>query len=151
MIDLISDFIPHSMIAMGIVLLTIEILVLGFSTFVLFFLGVSLILTGSLMFAGVLPITLSNILLSNALISFLLAIALWKPLKKMQNHTDTTPVKSDFTGLQFMITEEISDMSAPVYKYSGITWKLMSEQKIPANSKVEVVKAEVGVFWVKPF
>ncbi|MCZ2721410.1 NfeD family protein [Marinomonas sp. 15G1-11] len=149
MFDFISNNIAHSMIALGIVLLIVEVLVLGFSTFVLFFLGLSFIITGGLMLADILPVTFSSILLSNALACIFLALVLWKPLKKMQDNTETKTIKSDFTGIQLTTIEEISDTSTPEYKYSGIMWKLKSTELIPENTRVEVIKAEVGTFWVK--
>ncbi len=65
----LEGFIPELMVTAGIVLLAIEILVLGFATFILFFLGVSLVITGVLAWAGVLPVTWPALLLANALLT----------------------------------------------------------------------------------
>ncbi len=146
----LSQYVPELLITAGIALLAIEILVFGFATFVLFFLGLSLVLTGALTWAGILPATWTALLLANAIISFALAAVLWKPLLKLQNKSDHKPVKSDFDGHRFFIESDVDSKGSSSYVYSGITWRIKSEQPIAAGTEVEVVKAEVGVFWVKP-
>lgn len=144
-----NTHIPQVLIALGIIALTIEVAILGFSTFILFFIGLSLIITGSAMWLELLPDTMTSILLSNAIVSFLLSLLLWSPLKKMQESSDKKEVKSDFDGIRFVIEEEVSLTSKVKHSHSGIDWLVKSRETIPAGSEVEVTKAEVGVLWVK--
>jgi hypothetical protein len=51
----ISNNLPESLIMAGLALLLIEVVVLGFSTFVLFFVGLAALVAGGLMAVGVLP------------------------------------------------------------------------------------------------
>ncbi|WP_143872905.1 NfeD family protein [Catenovulum sediminis] len=147
--DVLAENIPQSLVALGIVMLAIEVAILGFATFLMFFIGLSLVITGSLMWLDILPQTWGSILLANAIVSGLLAIALWKPLRNLQNKSEVKSVKSDFDGVRFFCDTPIDSKGLSTHTYSGITWKLKSETPIPAGAEVEVVKAEVGTFWVK--
>ncbi|MDP5031070.1 MAG: NfeD family protein [Paraglaciecola sp.] len=133
---------------LGLALLAIEIAVLGFSTFVLFFVGVAALLSGVLIFIGAIPETLLSASLSVAVITALAAILLWKPLKNMQNKVDTKKAKGDLVGHRFVVDAAVSPTENPTYRYSGIDWKLVSTELIPAGSKVEVTEADVGVFHI---
>ena len=145
-----SQYLAESIIAFGLILLTIEVVILGFTTFVLFFLGLALVITGSAVWLNILPQSYTSILVATALISGILAVTLWKPLKRMQGHTESKEVKSEFAGERFFIDADITPRSTTEYKFSGIMWKLKSEQSIDAGTEVEIVKLEVGTMWVKP-
>jgi membrane protein implicated in regulation of membrane protease activity len=145
----LEQYIPQLMITAGIIILAIEVAVLGFATFILFFLGLSLVITGAACWLGIMPATWPVILLSNAILSTVLAAVLWRPLLRMQSKTDDKRVKSDFDGHRFVISDAVDKSGSVRYSFSGIQWKLKSEAEIAAGSEVEVVKAEVGVLWVK--
>lgn len=147
--DTLAAYIPQLMITAGLALLVFEVMVLGFATFILFFLGVSLVLTGIAAWVGILPTHWSALLLSNALLTAILAACLWKFMLKMQDQTDSKPVKSDFDGHRFYLLEDVNRLGDARYSYSGVDWALRSEQPIAAGTEVEIVKAEVGVLWVK--
>lgn len=139
-----------SMFVIGLALLVIEILVLGFSTFVLFFMGLAAIATGLLFFVGIVPESALNALLSTAILSGFFAGVLWQPLKKMQQETDDTKAQSDLIGLQFELTEELLPGKQHLHKYSGIEWQLKSSVMIPIGAKVKVTAVEVGIMHVEP-
>ncbi len=141
---------PELLIALGLVILAIEVAILGFATFILLFLGISLVITGFAMWIGFLPETLTSILASNAILTSILAVALWQPLKRMQDQTETKTVSNDFMGLTFVINESVDRRGLVLHKYSGISWQLKSEVEIAKDTEVKVVKAEVGILWVKP-
>ena len=145
----LAHYIPQLMITAGIIILAIEVAVLGFATFILFFLGLSLIITGAICWVGLMPATWPVILLANAILTTVLAGVLWRPLLRMQSHTDDKRVKSDFEGHTFVTSETVNKSGSALYPFSGIQWKLKSDIEIAAGSEVEVVKAEVGVLWVK--
>ena len=90
---------PQSLLVAGILALIIEVAILGFASIVLFFLGLSLVLSGLLMLIGILPETLTAALWSNALITCGLALALWKPLKRLQDERQPTPINSDLPAM----------------------------------------------------
>lgn len=139
----------ETLLIIGIALLVIEIVVLGFSTFVLFFVGAAAVLTSGLLYLGIIPDTLLAALLCTAIITAISAGILWKPLKNMQSKVDTTKAKGDLVGHSFILVEDVAPELTPEYRYSGITWKLKSSEHIAAGTKVEVVEADVGVFYIK--
>ena len=73
------------LIFFGIALLILEIAFFGFATFVLFFVGIAMLVTGGLIALGLLPEVLNIAIISVALLSIVSALVLWKPLKKMQS------------------------------------------------------------------
>ncbi|MBH0050516.1 NfeD family protein [Pseudoalteromonas sp. SWYJZ19] len=148
--DFITQNLPQTLMVLGIVALIIEVAVLGLSTFILLFFGLSLFLTGLLMSFGILPDSLTTALWSNAIVTAGLAVVLWKPLKQMQNRVDKKQVNSDFAELTFVLTSDVTEQGLTTHQYSGISWKLKSEQPISDGTEVLVTKKEVGVMWVKP-
>ncbi|HDY90528.1 MAG TPA: NfeD family protein [Pseudoalteromonas sp.] len=148
--DFITQNLPQTLMVLGIVALIIEVAVLGLSTFILLFFGLSLFLTGLLMSFGILPDSLTTALWSNTVVTAGLAVALWKPLKQMQNRVDKKQVNSDFAELTFVLTSDVTEQGLTTHQYSGISWKLKSEQPIIAGTEVVVTKKEVGVMWVTP-
>ena len=105
--EAMQDYVPQLIITAGFLLLAIEVVVLGFATFILFFLGLALIITGTLAWAGVMPPTWPVMLLANALLTTALAGVLWRPLLRLQSHTDTKRAKSDFEDYQFILEEAV--------------------------------------------
>lgn len=139
----------ETLLIIGIALLVIEIVVLGFSTFVLFFVGAAAVLTSGLLYLGIIPDSLLGALLSTAIITAISASLLWKPLKNMQSKVDLTKAKGDLVGHSFILVEDVAPEMTPVYRYSGIDWKLKASEHLVAGTKVEVTEADVGVFYIK--
>ncbi len=146
--DWISNNLANVLIIIGLVLLAIEVGVLGFSVMVLFFIGLGCLLSGILIFVGVLPATVVSALTGVAILSFLSAVILWKPLKKLQNEVVESNVKSDLIGHSFVLETDISSRDHGVHNYSGIEWKVKSDDPISAGTEVEVIHADVGEFKV---
>lgn len=145
----LTDNLAQSLIAIGLLLLAIEILVLGFATFVLFFVGLAALISGALIYIGVVPDTVSGALLSVGVSTVLFAVVLWKPLKNLQAKVETKKVTSDLVGHRFTLKSDISPDQQPNYHYSGINWRLTSEQVLAAGTEVEVVDVTVGQFKVR--
>jgi membrane protein implicated in regulation of membrane protease activity len=139
----------QTLLVLGFAMLAIEIVVLGFSTFVLFFVGLAAVLTAVLLFLGLIPDSVLSASLTISIISTLAAILLWKPLKKLQNKVDKTKAKGDLVGHSFVLTEAVSPAINPKYRYSGIDWKLISTETLAIGTKVEVTEADVGIFYIK--
>ncbi|MEP4889293.1 MAG: NfeD family protein [Aliiglaciecola sp.] len=147
--ELITNNLAESLIVLGLVMLAIEIAILGFATFILFFVGVASVLAGALMYIGMIPDTLMSATLTVGILTAVSAALLWKPLKNIQQKVDKKPAQSDLIGHRFMLQENVSITENPYYHYSGIQWQLKSAQPISAGSMVKVIKAEVGLFYVE--
>lgn len=145
----LTNNLTEGLLIIGLLLLILEIAVLGFSTFILLFIGLSSLITAGLFHFGLFEPSVLTALLSISVLSAFSAVVLWKPLKKMQSNVDTSKAKSDLVGHQFILAEPVSTTENPNYRYSGIDWKLISTENLAAGTKVEVVIAEVGVFHIK--
>ncbi|MBU3003894.1 NfeD family protein [Paraglaciecola arctica] len=139
----------ESLLILGILLLVIEVAVLGFSTFVLFFVGCAAVVSAALLYIGIVPDTLLAAMLSTGIFTALLAVLLWKPLKNMQTQVDTTKAKGDLVGHSFTLVEDVAPELTPIYRYSGIDWKLIATEHLVSGTKVHVVEADVGEFHIK--
>ncbi|WP_413702217.1 NfeD family protein [Psychromonas sp. KJ10-10] len=147
--DYIVSHFPQTLIVIGLILLAIEVMVLGFSTFVLFFVGLGTIITGALMAMGLIPETLLMALLSTAVISSFIAIFAWKPMKRIQNKVEVKQIDNDMIGHQFYLSEELAIGKTITHHYSGITWQVKAKEALPAGTEVKIVKMEVGVLTVE--
>jgi membrane protein implicated in regulation of membrane protease activity len=147
--DWVSNNLAESLIIVGLALLVVEVVVLGFSTFVLFFVGLAAVITGGLMRIGFLPDSMLAALSSIGVLTALLAIFLWRPLKSMQNNVERKKVTSDLVGHSFILSEAVSMSTNPVYRYSGIDWQLSSEKELSAGTLVEVAGVAVGKFIIQ--
>ncbi len=147
--DLLTNNLAETLVVLGLALLAIEILVLGFSTFVLFFVGVAAVFSGFLMYLGLIPESMLNAMLSVGIFTAIVAFFAWKPLRNMQNDVETKRADGDLVGHRFRLTEDVSESVNPIYRYSGIDWKLTSAEEIKSGTEVEVTQTDVGVFHVK--
>lgn len=137
------------MLVSGLLLLIIEVAVLGFATFVLFFVGLSALITAGIFYTGLLEATYINAFISCAVFTAITALVLYKPLKQMQQQVEKKTVTGDFTGLRFRVSDAIAPDAPGMYKYSGIVWSVKCQEPIAPGTEVEVTNAEVGVFHVK--
>jgi len=142
-------------IMLGFVMLVIEVST-GLVTGLLLFGGIGAIITGILMMTGLLNETWEVGLASSGICAAIVALLLWKPLKKLQN-TDV-PEKdnsSDLVGYEFVLQQDISLLKTGTIQYSGIEWNVeiykdAGVDKIKAATRVVVCSVEVGRFKVKP-
>ena len=145
----VSNNLPESLIMAGLTFLVIEVVVLGFSTFVLFFVGLAAVVAGGLMTVGLVPDSMLSALFSVGVLTALSAMLLWRPLKSMQSNVESKKVTSDLVGHSFILADAVSMTKNPVYRYSGIDWNLSSEQELSAGTLVEVTGVAVGQFIVQ--
>ena len=143
-------------VALGFLLLAVEVLVMGFSTLFLFFMGLGALVTGFLMMIGLLPHTWLAGVASFGICSGIVAALLWKTLHRMQGEkTPKKDISSDFTGLEFVLEQEVTTIAPGIKRYSGVNWKVEIDkdagvQTIAAGQRVVVTSVEVGLFKVKP-
>ncbi|WP_105903456.1 NfeD family protein [Vibrio gangliei] len=146
----IASYLPQVLMTLGVIALIIEAAVLGFATFILFFVGLSFVISGFSMYMGWLPDTVNSAIWSNIIFTAALAVVLWRPLKQLQNKPSTQKLTSDFAQKTFVLDANVdADSETILHSYSGITWKVKSETPLAAGQKVKVVKTEVGVMWVE--
>ena len=145
----LATHLTQTLIVLGLILLAIEVLVLGFSTFVLFFVGMGTIVTGILMGIGFIPETLLTSILATAIISTLIAVFSWKPMKRMQNKVEVKQINNDMIGHQFILAEELAIGHTIPHHYSGINWQVKAKESLPADTEVKIIAMEVGLLTVE--
>lgn len=128
----------------GLLLLVIEAVVLGFSTFFLFFIGVGAISTGLIFHFEAIEASITNSLISVGLIGAVSAVVLWQPLQKMQESPEQKNVDNDMIGHQFQLEQDLTMGNSIDYSFSGINWKVTSDQDLVAGEKVEIILITVG-------
>ena len=140
----------HWLFIIGIGLLVIEIAFFGFATFVLFFVGIAMLIVGALMAFGVLPVGIDIAIGAVSLLSISGAVLLWKPMKKIQSSKEAAKVEVGFVGHRFQVQTDIAPDLPGTYTYSGIAWTVVSNTAIPRFTQVQVIKADVGQLTVTP-
>ena len=149
MMEYIVANLSQTLIVIGLILLAIEVLVLGFSTFVLFFLGLGFTTTGILMAFGLIPETILTSLLATAIISSVVALVSWKPMKKLQNKAEVKQVNNDMIGHQFTLEKELVVGQTISHRYSGIDWQIKAKEPLAAGTEVKITSMEVGLLTVE--
>ena len=154
MMEYINNNLSGFWIATGFILLTIEVLLFGFSTIIFLFAGLAAIITGLLMMSGVLAESWTAGIACFGITTGVISASLWKLLKKMQNRSqsDQKP-QSDFVGIEFVLGSDISTTEPGKYRYSGIDWKVEIDSsskagEISKGDRVRVASVEVGVLRV---
>ncbi len=147
----LNDFlsIQECLLIIGVLLLVVEVIFFGFSTFFLFFLGLSCVITGLLMFISIIPESTVSAFSFVSIFSVLLAAGLWKNLKKLQNSEANTEIQVGLIGHKFELTSDLSPSKLLKYRYSGVDWIVKSSEEINAGQTVKVIRLEVGVLLVK--
>ena len=141
--------IAQGLMAIGIFLAVVDVLAFGFATLFLTLIGLGLLTTGLLIHFDILAAQAAPILVSITVFSLLYAGLLWKPLKQLQDIKLTKKVKSDLSGMSFVLDQDISIEYPGTYHYSGIDWRVETVADISRGSEVEVVELQVGVMKVK--
>jgi membrane protein implicated in regulation of membrane protease activity len=140
---------------LGFGLLVLEALVFGFSSGVVLFTGIGALITGGLLWGGVLPASWLYGIACFGICSGVSAALLWKPLLKFQNFD--VPEKdnsSDMIGYKFRLGQDISLTQPGSTRYSGIDWRVeidaaAESNEIAAGTRVVVTSVDAGVFRVR--
>lgn len=148
--DWLLNYLPQVLMTIGILALILEVVILGFATFIFFFVGLSFVISGFCMYMEWLPNTLSVAVWANIILTLVLALVLWRPFKSLQNKPVLQKTSSDFAQITFLLEKDINAHQSDVfYAYSGINWQVKSEQPLCAGQQVKVIKMEVGTMWVE--
>jgi len=148
--DIFTQNMAESLLVLGLVLLVVEVIVLGFSTFFLFFLGLGCIATSLVFFLNLMDANITNALICVALATLVGSLLLWPPLKRMQNKVDTKAVTNDLIGYRFSLDEDLSASATIKHQYSGINWKVSCDSALAKGTAVEVIEVGVGKMKVRP-
>jgi len=143
-------------IALGFILLALEVLVFGFTTIVMFFAGLGAVTAGLLMQTGVLPQTWIAGIACFGISTGMYGVLLWKPFQRIQsNSTPQQKQSSDLIGLEFVLEQDITSQQPGTTRYSGINWRVEIDKEAGADTlhsgqRVVVTSVDAGIFRVKP-
>ncbi|MFQ3207258.1 MAG: hypothetical protein ACI9IT_001413 [Glaciecola sp.] len=151
--ELFANNLIETILIIGVLLLIIEVVVLGFSTFFLTFAGLAAIATALIMWLGLIPETFPWTISSIAVFTVVFAALLWKKLSKLQNSVDYKRPDSDLVGHTFVLPEDVGAAlpmkEKPKYQFSGITWYLSAHEDLVKGTVVEVLRADVGSLLIR--
>ena len=135
------------LVALGLLLMIVELL-LGFSIILLFTLGLSLLISAALVYVGAFEPTILNLFIAASVLDLILMVIIWLPMKYLQRDKPPFKAKSDLIGNTVELPEDVSPSRAVTLNYSGVTWKVDSNEFIPAGSKVVIEDVSVGTLTV---
>ena len=141
---------PQILLIIGILLLVAKIIFFGFATFVLFFVGIAMLIVGAVMTIGLLPTDLMTAIFSVSILALVCAAVLWKFLKKLQSTKWNKKIEVGLVGYEFKLDVDITPNKSVKHFYSGIEWDVISDDKIKKNTPLRVIQVEVGKLTVKP-
>lgn len=156
MIDILMANQAATWIGAGFLLLAIEALAFGFSSGVLLFGSLGAILTGALIWFGLVPDSFIAAIACFAISTAVVTALLWVPLKRLQSGSELgNDRSSDIIGHTFHLSSDINRTSWGEQKYSGIKWKVkpaddLVDDAISAGTQVKVTAVSVGAFFVQP-
>ena len=88
---MIQDFFlistTHWLLWIGITLLILEVAFFGIATFVLFFIGLAMLVVAGLMGIEIIPGDPQTAIIAVSIVTLLSAAALWRPLRRLQSGT----------------------------------------------------------------
>ena len=153
--DLLQSFLNnHDQVfyLIGGVSLILELTILGLSG-PLLFLGIAAFITGALSSLGLVSGWEAEIF-TLGVITSLLAITLWSPLRRYQNSGGGPDTSSDMIGREVPVSSSV-DQSGGKVRYSGIDWnaRLSSDagiDNIAAEQRCVIVGVDGTTMLVKP-
>lgn len=143
-------------LALGFLLLAIELIAFGLGSGVLLFGSIGAVFTGAMLWFGLIPDSFVAAVACFAVSTAIATAALWYPLKKLQSGTELgNDRSSDLIGHTFTLSSDVSRTEHAQQKYSGIQWRVepssdFPDKPIKAGTLVQVAAVSVGVFFVQP-
>ena len=151
MIDFFAQNHSHFWFLVAGISFVLELAVMGLSGPLLFF-AIASFFTAILSSLGIISGWEFEIF-TVGILTAVIALVLWKPLKKFQNRNSGSDTSSDMIGLTVPTAEEITHMGGAI-RYSGINWKARLDQDyseaIPASTMCQISAVQGNVMIVKP-
>jgi membrane protein implicated in regulation of membrane protease activity len=133
------------------IILVVELTVLGLGG-PLLFIGIACAITGVFVTIGLLSSWQTEIL-SVGILSLVIAMTLWKPLKQLQGPRKVSDSSSDMIGQVVPVSEQVTRNGGSV-RHSGINWQARLDASSPVDvldsgERVEISAVEGNVMIVK--
>lgn len=134
------------------IMLVIELTVLGLGG-PLLFIAIACAITGVFVTTGLLASWEAEVF-SVGIMSLLVAVLLWKPLKRLQGANKLSDSSSDMIGQVVPVSEQVTRNGGSI-RHSGINWKARLDsssnvEALESGDRVEICGVEGNVMTVKP-
>ncbi|MGB2426402.1 MAG: NfeD family protein [Alteromonas sp.] len=146
----LADNLIATLVWGGLILIGIELLLFRFNSLILFSFGVGALVSGTLATWRLLPNETQYIGLCMLLATAFCSLIFRPAYKELRANVDPTRAASDLVGYRFLLVDDVSDKHKAVHHYSGIAWRLRSQDAIKAGTWVEVTQADLGEFTIRP-
>ncbi|QMV16404.1 NfeD family protein [Vibrio spartinae] len=147
--DFIIAHLVQVLAVTGLILLVVEVLVLGASTFVLLLVGMGLLLASLSMYFEWIPTTWQWALVATTFYTLLSGGVLWPIFKRAQKKPEHTNVHSDLIGHTFVLPQDTTPEKPTSYRFSGIEWRLITQAPLTKGTLVEVIHLQVGELFIR--
>ncbi|MDW6094317.1 NfeD family protein [Vibrio rhizosphaerae] len=147
--DFIIAHLVQILAVVGLILLAVEVLVLGASTFVLLLMGMGLLLASLSMYLEWIPATWQWALVATTFYTLVSGGVLWPIFKRAQQKPEHTNVNSDLIGHSFVLPQDTTPETPTSYRFSGIEWRLIAQEPLTKGTLVEVIHLQVGELFIR--
>lgn len=154
MLELINQNLAAFWILLGFSLLALEVVAFGFASGVLLFGSIGALITGVLLWAGVIDSSWLQSVAAFVISSVLVSVLLWVPLKRLQGgKTLGRDQSSDLIGREFRLDDRVLPGTPGSHRFSGITWRVEIDphsdtRELSEGELVKVTKVDAGIFYV---
>ncbi|MDM7859081.1 NfeD family protein [Alteromonas sp. ASW11-36] len=146
----LADNLIATLVWGGLALILLEMLLFRFNSLILFSFGMGGFVSGILADWSLLANETHYIGIC-MLLTTAFSLLIFRPaFKDLRASVDPTRAASDLVGYRFLLVDDVSDKHKAVHHYSGIAWRLRSKDAIKAGTWVEVVRADLGEFTIRP-
>ncbi|MCE0494712.1 NfeD family protein [Vibrio salinus] len=140
---------PYGLIAIGIVLIILDMFVLGWSTlFFSFFGGGCLVVAGLTYLEWEHVTTPTQKLLWISVIAFILGVIFFLFIKK-KSDSDKNQTDIGLVGTTFVLDNDLEAGKEGATRFSGVMWKVRSKENLKAGTRVIIKHCEVGRLYVE--
>ena len=136
----------------GLIIIGFDIFMIGLSPLV--FLGIGAVLTSGILYYGGYSLTMLEALALCAVVSLLLALVGYGPLRRFQNSNVRDDDSSDLIGRELVTTQEVTKAGGSV-DWSGTQWQArladdVQAEKIGAGVRARIVKVVNAALVLRP-
>ncbi|WP_100643577.1 NfeD family protein [Alteromonas facilis] len=149
MFGLTEDLVFACFIA-GVLLIGLEWLIYRFNSLVCFSFGLGFVSAGGFAYFQVIPLGWASMLACMFVTTVFFLVAFRPSFKNLRSNLDGTRSARDLIGYRFLLVNDVSSAQKSVHHYSGRAWRLRSKDSIKAGTWVEVIRADLGEFTIRP-
>lgn len=134
----------------GIASIGIEWLVYRFNSLICFSIGLGFLFASALSSLQVIGNDWLSLFGCLLITTVFFLVAFRPSFKNIRSNLDGTRAARDLVGYRFLLVNDLNGAQKCVHHYSGRAWRLRSKDVIKAGTWVEVTRADLGEFTIRP-